>query len=249
MPVAQEAKLIEALGPALRAAGLRTKILAYDHNWSEHPNDIASTPPDEPVETDYPFEILGIPAAARWIDGTAFHCYSGDPSRQTELRDTFPAKDVYFTECSGSHGRTDAPAQIFAGTLGWHARNLIIGATRNWAKTVVNWNLALDPTGGPHNGGCDTCTGVVTVGPGQEVTTDADYYTLGHAARFVKPGARRIASTSQEPMPNVAFRNRDGTVALIVLDDDSGQQTFAVSVGARSFTATLPAGALATYVW
>src|SRR6185436_18886207 len=59
--------------------------------------------------------------------------------------------------------------------LKWLARNLVLGVTRNWAKTVVNWNLALDPSGGPHKGGCDTCTGVVTVGPGAD----------GHAERGV----------------------------------------------------------------
>jgi len=53
LPVAQEAKLINALGPALQAAGLDTKILGYDHNWSEHPGDIASTPPGETPETEY----------------------------------------------------------------------------------------------------------------------------------------------------------------------------------------------------
>ena len=55
MSAAQEEKVIEQLGPMLRAAHLHTKILAYDHNWSEHPNDIASTPPDETQDTnDYP---------------------------------------------------------------------------------------------------------------------------------------------------------------------------------------------------
>jgi glucosylceramidase len=247
MPVAQEAKLIEALGPALRAAGLRTKILGYDHNWSEHPNDIAATPPGESPETEYAADLLSRPQTARWLAGTAFHCYSGDPIRQTQLHDAFPAKDVYFTECSGSHGESDTPAQIFAGTLGWHARNLIIGTTRNWAKTVVNWNLALDPAGGPHNGGCGTCTGVITVGPGNRFTTDAEFYTLGHAARFVRPGAVRIAS-SGEP-PNVAFRNRDGSIAVIVLNDGAEARTVAVGAGGRSASYTLPAGALATFVW
>jgi hypothetical protein len=45
MPASQEEKVIEALGPMLREAALRTAILGYDHNRSEHPNDIASTPP------------------------------------------------------------------------------------------------------------------------------------------------------------------------------------------------------------
>jgi glucosylceramidase len=255
MPVAQEVKLIEALGPALRRAGLRTKILAYDHNWSEHPDDIASTPPGESPETEYPFDVLASPAA-RWVAGTAFHCYAGDPARQTELHDAFPEKGIYFTECSGSHGATDPPEWIFESTLRWHTRNVVIHTTRNWAKTVVNWNLALDPSGGPHNGGCDTCTGVVTVGPGQTVTRNAEYYTLGHVARFVRPGAVRIASTSfgptgwgDAPIMDVAFRNPDGSTALVVLNDNGAEQSFGVREDGRSFSYTLPPHSVATFTW
>jgi glucosylceramidase len=254
MPVAQEAKLIEALGPKLRAAGLRTLILGYDHNWSEHPNDIASTPPGEDPETEYPFDLLRTDAA-RWMAGTAFHCYAGDQSRQTQLHDAFPNKGVWFTECSGSHGPTDPPAQVFSDTLKWHARNLVIGVTRNWAKTMINWNLALDPSGGPHNGGCDTCTGVVTVGPGDSVSRNAEYYTLGHLARFVDPGAVRIASTSfgttgwNGQIMDVAFRNPDGSTALVVHNENDDPRSFAVAVGGESFDYTLPGGALATFVW
>ena len=132
--------------------------------------------------------------AAEWIAGVAYHCYYGDPSAMTTLHNQFPDKAIYFTECSGSQSAD--PANTFSDTLKWHARNLIIGATRNWAETVINWNLALDPSGGPHVGGCGTCTGIITVGPGDSVTDNAEYYTLGHLARFVQPGAVRIASTS-----------------------------------------------------
>ena len=69
-----------ALGPLLRTASPRTKILGYDHNWTTHPDDVASTPPGEDPETDYPYKLLQSPAA-KWIAGTAYHCYSGDPSR------------------------------------------------------------------------------------------------------------------------------------------------------------------------
>jgi glucosylceramidase len=94
MPAAQEEKVIEALGPMLRAERLRTRILAYDHNWSEHPNDIAGTPPDETQDiNDYPQEVLSSPAA-RSVSGTAYHCYYGDPSAMTTLHKQFPAKDI-----------------------------------------------------------------------------------------------------------------------------------------------------------
>jgi glucosylceramidase len=254
LPVAQEAKLIVAIGQAFQAAGIRTKILGYDHNWTEHPNDIANAPPGENPEPEYPTDLLNSPAGD-WVAGTAFHCYSGDPSRQTDLHRAFPEKGIWFTECSGSHGAADPPAQVFSDTLKWHTRNLVLGVTRNWGKTVVNWNLALDPHGGPHNGGCDTCTGVITVGPGQEVTRNAEYYTLGHLARFVRPGAQRIASTSfgttgwNGQIMDAAFRNPDGSIALVAHNENDDPRTFTVAQGGQSFTYTLPGGALATFTW
>jgi glucosylceramidase len=255
MSAEQQAAFIEVLGPALRDADLDTKIFAYDHNWSMHPADIASTPPGQVPETGYPTLVLSEPEAARWISGVAYHCYYGDPSRQSTLHERFPDEAIYFTECSGSHGPSDTPAQIFSGTLTWHARNLVLGTTRNWAETVVTFNLALDPAGGPHVGGCGSCTAVVTVGPGQTVTTNAEYYTLGHLSRFVKPGAVRIASTSfgttgwNGQIMDVAFRNPDGSTALVVHNENDAARSFAVSVGGRSFEYTLPGGSLATFTW
>ncbi|MFL6119338.1 discoidin domain-containing protein [Actinophytocola sp.] len=247
LPVAQELKVITALGPKLRAASPRTRILAYDHNWATHPND-------GDTETDYPYEILR-DRAARWIAGTAFHCYYGDPSAQTALHNAFPDKGIWFTECSGSHGPADPPEKVFRDTLTWHARTITIGTTRNWARSAVNWNIALDSTGGPHNGGCDTCTGLVTVQPDGSVTTDAEYYTIGHLSKFVKPGARRIASTSfgttgwNGQIMDVAFRNPDGSTALVVHNENDDPRSFAVNVGDRTFEYTLPGGALATFTW
>jgi glucosylceramidase len=253
LSAAQEEQVIADLGPMLRLAGLKTKILAYDHNWSEHPNDVAATPPDEVSDiNDYPQEVLAS-AASRWIAGTAYHCYSGDPSAMTALHNQFPTKDVYFTECSGSV--SSDPANTFSDTLKWHARNLIIGATRNWAKSVVNWNVALDPTGGPHVGGCATCTPILTIGADGTVTRNAEYYALGSLSRFVRPGAVRIASTSfgttgwNGQIMDVAFRNPDGSTVLVAHNENDNPQAFSVSENGQSFDYTLPGGALATFVW
>ncbi len=253
LPSPQAEKVINALGPMLRQAGLRTQILSYDHNWSEHPGDIANTPPDETQDTDrYPQNVLDS-SAARWVSGTAYHCYFGDPSAMSALHQQYPRKDIYFTECSGS--QSSEPANTFSDTLKWHTRNLEIGSTRNWAKSVVNWNLALDPTGGPHVGGCGTCTGIITVGPGDTVTRSAEYYALGHLSRFVRPGAVRLASTSfgttgwNGQIMDVAFRNPDGSRVLVAHNENDNPQTFAVTENGRSFTYTLPGGALASFVW
>jgi glucosylceramidase len=245
LPVEQQIKLIEALGPALRAAGLTTKILAYDHNWATHPNDVAPGATD-----DYAAQVLSSPAGA-WVAGTSFHCYYGNPTAQSALRDRFPDKGIWLTECSGSHGPSDTPVKAFRDTLAWQARNLLVGALRNWSRTVLTWNVALDPAGGPHVGGCSTCTGLVTVHPDHSVVRNAEYYVLAHASRFVQPGAQRIESAaSQSGQPShVAFRNPDGSIALIVHNDGGAPRTFAVAVGGRSFRYTLAAGALATFTW
>jgi glucosylceramidase len=247
MPVAQQLAVIGRLGPMLRHASPRTKILAYDHNWATHPND-------GDTETDYPYQILR-DRAARWVAGTAYHCYFGDPSAQTALHDAFPDKGIWFTECSGSHGPADPPEKVFRDTLTWHARTVAIGTTRNWARSAVNWNIALDSTGGPHNGGCGTCTGLMTVQPDGTVTTGAEYYTIGHLSKFVRPGARRIASTSfgttgwNGQIMDVAFRNPDGSTALVVHNENDDPRSFAVAVGDHTFEYTLPGGALATFTW
>jgi glucosylceramidase len=253
LPAIQEEKVIEDLGPMLRAAGLRTKILAYDHNWSEHPNDIASTPPDETSDINhYPQEVLSSPAA-RWVSGVSYHCYYGDPSAMTALHQQFPGVGIYQTECSGSQSAD--PANTFSDTLKWHARNLEIGSTRNWSQTVVNWNVALDPSGGPHTGGCSTCTGILTVGPGDTVTPSAEYYALGHLSRFVRPGAVRIASTSfgttgwNGEIMDVAFVNPDGSTVLVAHNENDSPRSFSVSENGQSFDYTLPGGSLATFRW
>ena len=243
----EEARLVVAVGRAFQRARIHTKILGYDHNWSLHPNDVG--PPDDPANAEYAASLLSNPAASRYLAGTAFHCYSGDPDRQSVLHDAFPQKDVYFTECSGSE--SGDPATTFPDTLHWHTRFLTVGAVRNWAKTVITWNLALDPSGGPHNGGCGTCFGVVTVDPATgHATPTADYYVLGHVTRFIRPGAVRVDSTLAGNAWNVAFRNPDGSIVLVVVNDDWGTTTqrFDVSAGGTAFSYDLPAGAVATFV-
>ena len=254
MPVAQQAKLIEALGPALKRARLRTKILGYDHNWSMHET---TSPRRRRARIPRPSTRRSCWRPAPRAGSTAPRSTATPATRaaRPSCSTAFPDKGIWFTECSGSHGPNDPPAQFFADTLKWHTRNIVLGVTRNWGKTVVNWNLALDPAGGPHNGGCGTCTGVVTVGPGQTVTENAEYYTLGHLARFVRPGAVRIASTSfgttgwNGQIMDAAFRNRDGSTALVVHNENDEPRSFAVAQGGSSFEYTLPGGALATFTW
>src|SRR5207247_1428739 len=109
----------------------------------------------------------------------------------------------------------------------------VIGTTRGWARGVLLWNLALDEQHGPHLGGCRDCRGVVTIDSATgAVTRNVEYHALAHASRFVRPGARRIASSSgHDDLDTVAFRNADdGSVALLVANAAKQERVFSVRV-------------------
>ncbi|WP_339168568.1 glycoside hydrolase family 30 beta sandwich domain-containing protein [Paenibacillus sp. FSL R5-0341] len=233
MGAEEQARFIrDYLGPALQDAGLDTRIITYDHNW------------DQAVE--YTSKVLGDEQAAAYIDGSAFHCYAGDPSAMSEVHDRFPDKHIYFTECSGGEWSPD-----FGENLSWQMSNLIIGAPRNWAKNVLLWNIALNPQGGPTNGGCENCRGVVTIDPERdEITRNVEYYALGHISRYVRPGAVRIDSSQEQgKIENVAFRNPDGTIVLVAANTGEVEVSFDVVMDGDSFQYVLPSKSAATFRW
>jgi glucosylceramidase len=230
MSSAQAATFIRALDRALGAAGLSTRILAYDHNW------------DRP---DYPLDVFARTEGVSRLIGAAFHCYGGQPEAQNQIRQA--GKQVYFTECSG----IDTGASTFADTLRWQTENLIIRTIRSGASTVLLWNLALDQRGGPHFGNCGSaCNGVVEIAGGT-YSRNAEYYVLGHVSRFVRRGAVRIESTARGAggLLSVAFQNPDGSRVLLVHNSAGGGQPFSVVESGRSFAIDLPAGAVATLTW
>lgn len=228
---AQRARIIgDHLGPELTRAGLGTRILDWDHNW------------DQPAQ---PLAVLADARPARHVAGVAWHCYGGDVAAQSQVRDQHPGKDVFFTECSGGEWSKPWPD-----SWAWTMRNLVIGSTRNWARGVLMWNLALDEQSGPHLGGCGNCRGVVTIDSRTgEVTRNPEYYAFGHASRFVAVGARRIASDSRKDgIETVAFANPDGSRMLLAFNAGKAE-AFTVASEGRHFAYALPPGAAATFRW
>jgi len=249
LPVWQEARLIEALGPQLLGAGLSTRILGFDHNWSLHPADAAATPAGEDPAYDYAADLLRTPAA-KWLAGTAFHCYSGSAARQAELHDAFPSKGIWITECSGSTGPDESAEATFANTLAWMGQNLFIDGLANWAHGVLTWNLALDDDSGPHTGGCSSCTGVVTIRADGSIIRNAEYFLLAHAARAAPPGAIRIGSDSDDASwPLVAFAEPSGATSALVYNTATDPRPLAIGDGRALVTVTVPGRSMATLTW
>ena len=226
----QEDFIKNHLGPAFKKAGIKTKIVLYDHNL------------DHPL---YPLTILRDPEANKYIDGTGFHLYGGTVDAMTQVHNEFPNKNIYFTEQSVTEhsGSPDI-------NLSKPVARIIIGVSRNWSKNILLWNLAADPQNGPHtnDGGCTGCVGAITI-DGDKVTRQVAFYTLAHASKFIRPGSVRIGSNDLEQLPNVAFKTPKGEKVLIVSNISGAPQTFSVRDHGKSFTTSLNAGSVATYVW
>lgn len=228
----RRALLGEHVGPLFAERHPGVRILEWDHNWNR---------PEEPLG------VLADDRARGYVAGVAWHCYEGHVSAQSKVHQAHPDKETYLTECSGGgweRKHDDALTDL--------VRVVLIGGTRNWARGVLLWNLALDERAGPHLGGCTNCRGVVTVDDSTgEFRRNPEYYALAHFSRFVPPGARRIESSDgDEELDNVAFDTGDGgRIVLVVVNSSLNPRRFSAGVGRCTFEDTLPPRSVATYAW
>ena len=219
--------------PAFHTAGLSTKVLALDWNWSNYASYGAAEVNDATVRND---PLFG---------GVAWHGYDeGSAAEQTTVHNQYPTIGSFDTEHSGGTWIANQQNEDMSN---------IIDYTRNWGQSVVKWSLAVDQNMGPHNGGCGTCTGLITVHNGDsrsgQVDYTIEYYDMGQLTKFVKPGAYRIDSTASSTIPNVAWINPDGSKALIAYNGTGSTQPMTVNWGGESFTYNLPAATSATFTW
>lgn len=216
------------LGPSFKAAGIASKIVIWDHNC-DNPN--------------FPISVLNDQAARAFINGSAFHLYAGSITALSQVRDAHPDKDIYFTEqWTSSTGN-------FGGDLMWHMQNVMIGSTRNWAKTALQWNLANDPFMQPHTpGGCTQCLGAVTIS-GSSYTRNVAFYNIAQFSKFIPTGSKRIQSNAPGNVTQVAFATPGGKKVLVVLNEGTQPFGFAIGHKGKFAAATLPGGTVATYVW
>lgn len=218
----------EHLGPALKKAGLRTKILCWDHNWDG---------------IDFPLGVLAEDKARAFTAGAAFHGYGGEVSAQAKVQAAYPDKELHFTESSGGAWATD-----FGGNIRWDLTNLLAGSVRYGARSVLKWNLVLDEKWGPQNGGCDNCRGIVTFDrPTGSVVKNEEFYAFGHLGRFVPPGSRHVVSGSVPGLVSVAFVRPDGRCVLVCCAEK--EVRFQLRHQKRATVVSVPPGAALTLVW
>ena len=247
MPWQDQLAFVKVLGPAFEKAGVKTKILTFDHNYNY--DGIAD-------QQQYPLHIYEDAEAAKWIDGSAWHSYGGNVSELDRIRSAAPDKSVYFTEAS--IGTWCAPSgtweDVFRNCILNDFENIFLGTLNRYGKGVLLWNLMLDDQGKPYRpGGCSTCFGAVEISSQNYRTMrySSHYYDIAHCSKVVRPGAVRIGSSglTATGLTYSAFQNPDGSYALLALNRKATEQTIAVQGPAKGFRYTIPANSIASFRW
>jgi len=205
------------LGPTMKREGLSDKkIIVWDHNRD--------------LIYQRACTLLTDPEAAKFVWGVGFHWYEpwsgGDPmfDNVKQVHEAFPTKSLIFTE--GCKEAFDMK-KVDDWSLGEYYGRNIINDFNNGTAAWTDWNILLDETGGPNhvNNLCfapmhaDTKTGRL-------IYTNS-YYYIGHFSKFIRPGAKRIASSpSRSSLISTAFINTDGKVAVVVMNKGDQKVTY-----------------------
>ncbi len=228
------------LGPTLSRAGLGDKkIIAWDHN-----RDLIY----QRVST-----MLADPKAAKFVWGIGYHWYEpwsgGDPMFDNVrlVHEIFPDKHLIFTEgCVDSFD----PKKLGEWKFGEQYGRSMIHDFNNGTVGWTDWNILLDERGGPNHveNFCfapvhaDTKTG--------ELTYLSSYYYIGHFSKFIKPGAKRIASSpSRSQLLSTAFLNPDGKAAVVVMNPSDKEASYWLWVSGDAAEVKSPPHSIQTLVF
>ena len=231
--------LKKSLGPIMEKEGLKEKkIIVWDHN-----RDLIY----QRAQT-----YFNDPEASKYIWGIGFHWYedwSGGTPMYDNLRkvyEAFPDKNIFFTEgCAESFNAT----RYNAWSLGEEYGRSMINDFNNGMVGFTDWNIILDETGGP-NHVQNFCFAPVhgDTKTGQLIFTNA-YYYIGHFSKFIKPGAKRIiSSATRSQLLTTAFKNEDGSVVVVVMNQSSIKTAYSLWINGKAVEVTALPHSIATLI-
>ncbi|NNV55336.1 glycoside hydrolase family 30 protein [Limnovirga soli] len=217
------------LGPTLQKAGMANKkLIAWDHN-RDLMYQRAST-------------ILNDPAAAKYVWGIGFHWYEDWTGggklfdNVKRVQEAYPNTHLIFTEgCAESFNFNQISSWKWGETYGRSMINDFNNGTVAW----TDWNILLDEKGGPNHVGnfcfapvhADTRTG--------ELIYLNSFYYIGHFSKFIRPGAKRIiSSTSRGQLLTTAFKNTDGSLAVVIMNQSNDKIPYNVWIEGKAVAVT-----------
>lgn len=194
-----ECAFVKVLGPTLRKAGLEDKhILIWDHNRD--------------IMVERAKAVLQDKEAYEYVWGTAFHWYENEQfSNVKKLHDLYPEKHLLFTEGCQEGGPHFNEYQVGER----YGRNMI-NDLRNYTEGYIDWNLFLDETGGPNHVN-NLCSSPLMIKIfHEELVLMPSYYYIGHFSKFIKPGAKQMASHGTDKLLYVSFVNPNGEQIVVI---------------------------------
>lgn len=197
---------VKYLRPALDAVGLPdVKILCWDHNKEALLRRAAKT--------------FSVPGARQAIDGMAVHWYTGDHFEALALTQRlFPEKPIYFSEGCLEYRRFRNVKDLEKAEVYAHD---IIGNLNAGVVGSIDWNLLLDKNGGPNHVGNYCEAPVMSDGRGG-YRKQGSYWYIGQFSRYISPQAKRIETSRWcTELEVTAFRNTDGSMAIVLLNRSS----------------------------
>jgi glucosylceramidase len=228
------------LGPTLAREGLGArKIVVWDHN-----RDLLN----QRAEV-----IYQDPEAAKYAWGAGFHWYEtwsgGKPMFENvrALYEAYPDKKLLFTE--GCVEKFDA-GRFQDWTNAEQYATSMINDFNNGTVGWIDWNILLDEKGGPNHAG-NFCFAPVhaNTATGELIYTPA-YYYIGHFSKFIRPNAKRIGSvTSRSQLSCTSFRNVDGSIVTVAMNQSDAPVKYRLIVGTKSAELSIPARAMQTAVY
>ncbi|HYM94262.1 MAG TPA: glycoside hydrolase family 30 protein [Chitinophagaceae bacterium] len=228
------------LGPTMVKAGLSSiKIIGWDHN------------------RDLLYQrasiLLNDPEAAKYLWGIGFHWYepwSGGESMFENVKlvhNAFPDKNLLFTEgCKEAFDIT----KVNDWALGEKYAFNMIHDFNNGSVGFTDWNILLDEHGGPNHVGNFCFAPVIgNTETGELIYTNA-YYYIGQFSKFIQPGAKRItASASRSQLLTTAFKNQDGKVVVIVMNQGNVKTPYYLWVNGNAAEVTALPRSIATLIF
>ncbi len=235
--------IADHLGPAIKKSGLGTRIWLLDHNYNLWGRVVCS------------LQDRGL---REYCNAVAWHGYVGAPDMMSRVHNAYPEVEMFWTE-----GGPDITQPDY--TTDWsNWGRTFTGVLRNWCRSVIGWNLALDEKGKP-NIGPFSCGGTVTIHSGTgEITRSGHFWAMNHFARSIRQGARRFHSqggpaevwggaTRRRPvlasgLYHVAYQNPNGQKAL-VLTNVGNAKTVQVQSGRMAVEVAVAADAITSLHW
>lgn len=222
----------EYLGPTLHKSGMaEKKLIAWDHNRDQI-FQRAST-------------IFKDKEASKYIWGIGYHWYetwTGSDMLFDNVKlihEAYPEKNLMLTEGCVEKFNLDS---VNNWSLGERYGYSLINDFNSGVTAWTDWNMLLDDRGGPNHVGNFCFAPIHSDSKTGKLIYTNSYYYLGHFSKFVRPGAKRVAcSSNRDRLMSTAFLNKDGKLAIIVMNRTKDEIPYYIWInGEAADTKSLP---------